>query len=69
MWMMPLHLHVNQKSDYDDDDIQTLLKSCSHIEDVHFPFCAHLINIFSFLMGVEFRHFFHPKCVWGVWFV
>ena len=21
MWMMPLHLHVNQKSDYDDDDI------------------------------------------------
>ena len=22
MWMMPLHLHVNQKSDYDDDDDQ-----------------------------------------------
>ena len=21
MWMMPLHLHVNQKSDYDDDDM------------------------------------------------
>ena len=20
MWMMPLHLHVNQKSDYDDDN-------------------------------------------------
>ena len=20
MWMMPSHLHVNQKSDYDDDD-------------------------------------------------
>ena len=20
MWMMPLHLHVNQKSDYDDDE-------------------------------------------------
>ena len=20
MWMMPLHLHVNQESDYDDDD-------------------------------------------------
>ena len=20
MWMMPLHLQVNQKSDYDDDD-------------------------------------------------
>ena len=24
MWMMPLHLHVNQKSDYDDDDCLTL---------------------------------------------
>ena len=25
MWMMPLHLHlpVNQKSDYDDDDVAT----------------------------------------------
>ena len=22
MWMMPLHLHVNQKSDYDDDDVR-----------------------------------------------
>ena len=20
MWIMPLHLHVNQKSDYDNDD-------------------------------------------------
>ena len=20
IWMIPLHLHVNQKSDYDDDD-------------------------------------------------
>ena len=20
MWMLPLYLHVNQKSDYDDDD-------------------------------------------------
>ena len=20
MWMMPLHLHVNKKTDYDDDD-------------------------------------------------
>ena len=24
MWMMPLHLHVNQKSDYDDDDIHCI---------------------------------------------
>ena len=21
MWMLPLYLHVNQKSDYDDDDM------------------------------------------------
>ena len=29
MWMMPLHLHVNQKSDFDDydDDIQIFLTS------------------------------------------
>ena len=24
MWMMPLHLHVNQKSDYDYDDTSAL---------------------------------------------
>ena len=32
MWMMPLHLHVNQKSDYDYDDmimaIVVILKGC-----------------------------------------
>ena len=27
--------------------------------------CVHLINIFSFLMGVELRHFFYPKCLGG----
>ena len=25
MWMMPLHLHVNEKSDYDDDMIGSLI--------------------------------------------
>ena len=25
---------------------------------MHLPFCAHLINIFSFSTGVELRHFF-----------
>ena len=29
--------------------------------------CAHFMNIFSFLRGVELRHFFCPKD--GVWFV
>ena len=42
---------------------QTLHNDCSHIENVHLPFFAHLINIFLFLTGVELRHFFHPKCV------
>ena len=42
---------------------------CSHIEDVHLLLCIHLINIFTFIMGVELRHFFHPKCVGCVWFV
>ena len=49
--------------------IQTLHNDGSHFEDVHLSFCAHLINIFSFLTGVELRHFFHPKCIGGVWFV
>ena len=35
MWMMPLHLHVNQKSDhdYDDDerhDYQNFIKNCKN---------------------------------------
>ena len=38
--------------------IQTLPNGCSYIEDMHLPFCAHLINIFSILFtGVELRHF------------
>ena len=45
--------------------IQTLHDDCSHIEDVHLPFCAHLINIFLFLSGVELRHFFLPRCLGG----
>ena len=24
MWMMPLHHHVNQKSDYDDDELKSV---------------------------------------------
>ena len=35
------------------------------IEDVHLLFCARYINIFTFLTGVELRHFFHPQCLWG----
>ena len=50
--------------------IQTLPNDCSYIEDVHLPFCAHLINIFSFFTGVELRHFFPSEMrVGGVRFV
>ena len=30
MWMMPLHLHVNQKSDYDTYDFSTLYTTLPH---------------------------------------
>ena len=32
-------------------------------------FCAHFMNIFSFLRGVELRHFSDKKCLDGVWVV
>ena len=37
--------------------IHNLHNACLHIEDVHFLFCAHFINIFLLLRGVELRHF------------
>ena len=40
--------------------IQALHNDCSHIEDLHLPFCAHLISIFSFFTVVGLRIFFHP---------
>ena len=36
------------------------LKMC-----MHFLFCTGFIIFFSFLMGVELRHFFHPQCLGG----
>ena len=45
--------------------IQTLPNDCSHIEDVHLLFCARFIIFFSFLRGVELRHFFHQQCLGG----
>ena len=30
--------------------IQTLLNDCSHIEDVHLIFCAHLV--FNYILGL-----------------
>ena len=41
-----------------------LHNDCSNIEDVHLLFFAHFAFFFSFLRGVELRHFFHLKCYW-----
>ena len=49
--------------------IQTYHNDCSHIEDVHLLFCAHFMNISSFLRGIKVRHFSVQKCLDGVWFV
>ena len=31
VWMLPLYLHINQKSDYDDDDMMMMYRSNIHI--------------------------------------
>ena len=46
-----------------------LYNDCLYIEHVHLLFCAHLLNIFLFYRAVGLRHFIHPKCLGGVWFV
>ena len=47
--------------------IQTLHNDCSHIEDVHPIFCAHFMNIFSYLSDVELRHFSIKKML--LWYL
>ena len=40
MWMIPLHLHINQKSDYDDDEVRLniMLKMANLIkQEGHVP--------------------------------
>ena len=41
----------NSKS-FHSSIFKLLHNDCSYIEHVHLPLCAHLINIFSFLMSV-----------------
>ena len=50
----------NSKSLY-SFSFETLPYDCSHIENVHLLFCARFI-FFSFLRGVDLRHYYHPKC-------
>ena len=51
MWMMPLHLHVNQKSDYDDyddDDLVYMNIFCQTkvTESENVVCLSHLLHIF-----------------------
>ena len=45
-----------------------MYNDCSHIDDVHLLFDELFMNIFSFLLGVELRHFF-VKMLDVFWFV
>ena len=57
MWMMPLHLHVNQKSDYDDDE-----QTNSHIlqKNSHILLISRFICSFSFSqMKISVTDFCH----------
>ena len=54
MWMMSLHLHVNQKSDYDDDMIASKLTENAIIlcynfslSDCHFPWRGSHLSLVS----------------------
>ena len=37
MWMLPLYLHVNQKSDYDDDDDDFMRETVASPESYQYP--------------------------------
>ena len=37
MWMLPLYLHVNQKSDYDDTIGSSVLTEISHATQNYIP--------------------------------
>ena len=45
--------------------IQTLRNDCSHIDNVHQSFCAHLINIFLFLGLLNLDIFFPSEMLRG----
>ena len=65
MWMMPLHLHVNQKSnyDYDDDEIihhfcvlMPLVKSVHQKTNFHISQPKHMLWVLK--RTVSMRRFF-----------
>ena len=56
MWMRPLHLHVNEKSDYDDDDIIIIMHKW---ETGHTPMETYLLTDKICLSYTCSYHFCH----------
>ena len=44
MWMMPLHLHVNKKSDYDDDDDREIVKRGLNVDILKTILCTYYVK-------------------------
>ena len=62
MWMLPLYLHVNQKSDYDDDDGKYIseleynhywktINNITHLAITGIETVSAILLITSFLLG------------------
>ena len=52
MWMMPLHLHVNQKSDYDDDMLS--IRAFGRREKDILPGNAPKLNCIEKLLRIQY---------------
>ena len=66
MWMMPLHLHVNQKYDYDDDDGPNCwLSAMKTIAQPSFGKMLHVIIILRLngksMLHPNYMHIFRPR--------
>ena len=59
MWMMPLHQHVNQKSDYDDDGVLISLLSksscCPNLVLSKSSFCPNLDAVQMLLLSKSMK--------------
>ena len=53
MWMLPLYLHVNQKSDYDDDDDFPIVKMNAKYAEI-----GRIGNLEADFQQVPIVHFF-----------
>ena len=60
MWMMPLHVHVNQKSDYDVDNIKNQIKQSKNtaaVFDKKKSFSYFPMYVYLFACWVIFHDF------------